>query len=232
MATLSRRHVTVCFLSRAPSKPRCARRVRKRNCSSQRFVSITGSAASPHSERRLAQTLLVSQSVHTPLLASSEFKQLDVKYQAKTVTVEGGRTSDYCKWWQEKAHLQNDPILCPVRLIGKCNTAHLFTPVTVSDIAFFRYAFSMVWRLRVAVPHRHSSACSKWGCTALTEHSSTEQIVRLVTPVETEPEIVHPCIHGLLAGEIKLSFATVESVLVLANAVGVCSCTQIFASLT
>ena len=62
------------------------------------------------------------------------------------------------------------------------------------------------------------------GGAKASQSTALEQVFCLVTPIETDPEIVHLCIHGLLAGKIKLSFKTVEPVLVLANAVGVRNC--------
>ena len=43
----------------------------------------------------------------------------------------------------------------------------------------------------------------------------------LVLPVLSRPEVVEQAVAGVLSGQISLSLSNVESLLVLANAVGV-----------
>lgn len=53
------------------------------------------------------------------------------------------------------------------------------------------------------------------------EHRNHETPMVLVLPVLSRPEVVEQAVAGVLSGQISLSLSNVESLLVLANAVGV-----------
>ena len=63
--------------------------------------------------------------------------------------------------------------------------------------------------------------CSKWGYNKALERQSTGIPINLVVPVLTKPDAVQQAVDGVLSGQISLSLASVEPLLVLANAVGV-----------
>ena len=53
------------------------------------------------------------------------------------------------------------------------------------------------------------------------ERDAWQPTLQAVVPVVTDPEIVQTSVTGMLSGKINLSAFDVESVLVLANAIGV-----------
>lgn len=113
-------------------------------------------------------------------------------------SVASGWTTHYCSWWHKQAPQNSKHTLFPAQLIGDASTPHLYTPMSLGDLAF----------------------CSNWGRKLVEDHSDKNQALPAVLPVLTTPNIVQESIAGMLAGQIKLSETNFEQVLVLANAVG------------
>ena len=63
--------------------------------------------------------------------------------------------------------------------------------------------------------------CSKWGHNRVVEHQAKGMPITLVLPVLTKQNVMEQAVTGILNGQITLSLASVEALLVLANAVGV-----------
>ena len=63
--------------------------------------------------------------------------------------------------------------------------------------------------------------CSEWGCNRVIQHAFKDQPLQLLSLVLTAPHIMHQAVAGMLYGQLTLSAANVESVLVLANAIRV-----------
>ena len=63
--------------------------------------------------------------------------------------------------------------------------------------------------------------CSSWGYKAMEDNFNRQHQMQAILPVLTKPSIVHEAFAGMLSGQIRLSAANVEAVLVMANAIGV-----------
>ena len=181
----------------------------------------------------------VLQGVHVPLLAECNQVGLCFALKEAEVPVASGWTPAYLSWWQEQIRYQQVPDFFAVRLIGDANRPDLFSPFgldhwlsagmskpsRVSRCSILLLLGSHLGSIAISTLLLHNCvcACSKWGHNRVAQHIGREQVLSLILPVETDPDIVCQAVSGLLGGFVKLSAANVEALLVLANYVGVSS---------